>query len=103
LPPEKGPVGGFIVVITGIAVYRYGLGAEVPFGVVTAMLTEPTVPEGAVAVILLSLLIVKVVAAVPPNMTREALVNPPPLIITALPPVTGPALGLSVVIPGTAV
>jgi hypothetical protein len=45
---------------------------------------------------------VKFGEAVPPNVTLVAPVNPVPVIVTVLPPVGGPELGLTEVTVGTA-
>ena len=48
---------------------------------------------GAVAVMLVALLTVKLVAAVVPNLTALAPVKPVPVIVTEVPPVLGPEVG----------
>ena len=55
-------------------------------GVVTVTSAIPE-PAGEVAVILISELTVKLVAAVEPNLTAVAPVNPVPVIVTVVPPV----------------
>jgi hypothetical protein len=60
------------------------------------------VPAGAVAVIDVGLLTVKVVAAVAPKFTAVAAVKLVPVIVTVVPPVAGPAVGLIDVTVGTA-
>jgi len=55
--------------------------AEVPFGVVTVTSTVP-LPAGLVAVILVSLLTVKLLDAVGPNETLVAPVKPEPVMVT---------------------
>ena len=59
------------------------------------MTVTSTVPAagGAVAVMLVALLTVKLVAAVVPNLTALAPVKPVPVIVTEVPPVLGPELG----------
>ena len=61
-----------------------------------------TVPEpaGEVAEIEISLLTVYEAAAVPPNMTAVAPVNPVPVMVTTVPPVTGPLAGVRLVTAG---
>jgi hypothetical protein len=76
--------------------------ALVPPGVVTVTSTVP-VPEGAVALMLVALLTVKLEAAVVPNLTALAPVNPVPVIATGVLPVFGPELGLTPVTAGAAV
>ncbi len=67
--------------------------AEVPFGVVTVTSTVP-LPAGLVAVIWVSLLTVKPLAAVGPNETPVAPMKPEPVIVTLVPPAAGPLVGL---------
>jgi hypothetical protein len=73
--------------------------ALVPLGVVTVTSTVPD-PAGAVAVIWASLLTVKVVAAVEPNVTPVAPVKLAPVIVTDVPPEAGPEDGLTLVTVG---
>ena len=73
--------------------------ALVPPGVVTVTSTVP-VPEGAVALMLVALLTVKLEAAVVPNFTALAPVNPVPLIATEVLPALGPEVGLTPVTVG---
>jgi hypothetical protein len=47
------------------------------------------------AVILLAALTVNEVAAVAPNLTAEALVKPVPVMVTLVPPASGPPFGLT--------
>ncbi len=74
----------------------------VPPAVVTVTSTVPAVPAGAVAVIRVALLTVKVVAAVGPNDTPVAPVRFVPVIVTVFPPAVGPAVGLTAVTAGAA-
>ncbi len=67
--------------------------AEVPAGVVTVTSTVP-VPAGAVAVIGVALLTVKVVAATVPNLTPVAPVKLVPVMVTEVPPAVDPEVGL---------
>jgi hypothetical protein len=73
--------------------------ALVPPGVVTVTSTVP-VPVGEVALMFVELLTVKLEAAVVPNFTALAPVNPVPLIATEVVPVVGPELGLTPVTAG---
>ena len=61
------------------------------------------VPAGAVAVMPVALLTVKLEAAVVPNLTALAPVKPVPVIATEVLPVFGPELGLTPVTAGAAV
>ena len=74
--------------------------ALVPPGVVTVMLTVPADSAGAVAVMLVAPLIVKLVAAVDPNLTAVAPVRLVPVIVTLVPPASGPAGGATCVTVG---
>ena len=60
------------------------------------MTVTPTVPvpAGAKAVIWVSLLTVTPVAAADPKSTVDTPVNPDPLIVTRVPPASGPAVGV---------
>ena len=73
--------------------------ALVPPPVVTVTSTVP-VPAGAVAVMDVALLTVKVVAAVAPNFTAVAPVRLVPVMVTEVPPVLGPVVGLTPVTVG---
>jgi hypothetical protein len=73
---------------------------EVPLLVVTLTSTVPAAVAGAVAVICVSELIVKLVAAVPPNVTPVAPEKFVPVIVTTRPPAVLPVLGLTAVIAG---
>ncbi len=65
----------------------------VPLAVVTVTGTMPK-PAGATAVIWVSDTTVNEVAGTRPNRTAVAPVNPLPVRVTVVPPVTGPELGL---------
>ena len=65
-----------------------------PPGVVTVMSTVvPAEPAGDIAVIEISLLTVKLVAAVAPNLTAVEPVKPVPVIATEVPPAARPVVG----------
>ena len=74
---------------------------EVPPGVVTVVLTVPAASPGVVAVISVEVTTLKEVAAVVPNVTALVPVNPVPTIVTAVPPPSGPALGVTLLTVGT--
>lgn len=76
--------------------------ALVPEGVVTVTFTVPAEPAGAVAVIDVALLTVKLVAGVEPNSTAVAPVKLVPVIATEVPPAVEPDEGLRPVTVGTA-
>jgi hypothetical protein len=74
----------------------------VPPSVATVTSTVPTVPEGAVAVMLDDVLTVYACDGLPvPKSTLEASDRPVPVIVTTVPPVLGPVLGLTPVTVGT--
>ncbi len=76
--------------------------ALVPPTVVTVTSNVPAEPGGAVAVIWVGLLIVKLVAAVTPKLTALAARRLLPVMTTEVPPLVGPLAGLSAVPPGAA-
>jgi hypothetical protein len=73
--------------------------ALVPPGVVTVTSTVPTVPAGAVAVMLVALLTVKV-ARFAPKSTAVAPVKVVPVTVTLVVPVLCPEVGLTPVTVG---
>ena len=76
-----------------------GVVAEDPAGPTTTTSPVPE-PGGAVAVIEVSELTVKLVAAVTPKDTPVALVKFEPDTVTVVPPAVGPELGLTPVTTG---
>src|SRR3954454_5483301 len=64
------------------------------------MSTAPSAPAGEVASTSVSLTTLKSVAAMLPKFTAEVLVSPVPVIVTIVPPVLGPDVGLTAVIVG---
>ena len=66
---------------------------------VTVMSTVP-VPAGADAVISVADTTVKLVAALLPNITAEAPVKPVPVMVTRVPPASGPVFGETLVTTG---
>jgi hypothetical protein len=94
VPPATGPLAGEIRVTVGAGIYvnvSPATIALVPLGVVTLTSTVP-VPAGDVAVRLVAELYVTLAATVP-NATVDVLVNPVPVIVTAVPPAAGPLAG----------
>ena len=67
------------------------------------MLTVPADSAGATALMLVAPLIVKLVAAVEPNLTAVAPVRLVPVIVTDVPPPVGPAVGAICATVGAAV
>jgi hypothetical protein len=74
---------------------------EVPLGVVTVTLTVP-VPTGETAVIDVSLFTTTPVAALLPKATAVAPVRLVPVMVTEVPPASGPEVGLIEATLGTA-
>src|SRR5260370_3807444 len=75
--------------------------ADVPPGVVTVTSTVPAASAGEVVVMLVSLTTVKVSAVVSPKLTTPAPVKPVPVIVTTVPPASGPAAGVTAVTTGS--
>jgi hypothetical protein len=67
---------------------------------VTVTVTAPTVPTGVVAVIDVLLTTTTFVAAALPNVTVAPAAKLVPVMVTAVPPATGPLLGLTLVTVG---
>ena len=61
---------------------------------VTVMSTVPALPAGDVAVICVALTTVKLLAAVTPNLTVVAPVKLVPVMVTSVPPLVGPLVGV---------
>jgi hypothetical protein len=94
VPPVIGPLAGEMLVTVGTGTYVNVSSATialVPAGVVTLISTVP-VPSGEVAVKRVAELYLTLAALVP-NLTVDALVNPVPVIVTVVPPATGPFAG----------
>jgi hypothetical protein len=72
----------------------------VPAVVVTRTSTVPAECAGLSAVIEFELLTTKLVAGVPPKVTPVTLTKLPPVIVTLVPPPTGPAFGFTLVMKG---
>jgi hypothetical protein len=97
VPPATGPEVGEIPVTSGAAIYVYRSAADVadvPPAVVTVTSTLPGIPEGGTAIISVSLIHVYDAASVLPNFTAvKSPEKPVPVIVTVVPPATGPATG----------
>jgi hypothetical protein len=105
VPPPVGPADGLIAVTVGATTYPNWSAeevAEVPPAVVTVMSTVAAEWAGAVAVICVAELTVKLVAAVPPKLTAVAPVKLVPVIVTDPPPAVVPLDGLTPVTVGGA-
>ena len=67
-------------------------------GAITVTVAAPAPPAGAVAVIDVGLLYVKLVAGVAPKLTAVTPSKLVPVIVVTVPPATGPALGAMLLI-----
>ena len=102
VPPEVVPAVGLTEVITGTpkVYFEPAEVAEVPVALTAVISTVPAASAGEVAVIWVSELIVKLVAAVLPKLTAVTLVKPEPEMVTDVPPAVVPAVGLTDVMTG---
>jgi len=71
-----------------------------PLLLVTVTVTAPTLPPGVVAVMVVPFVTTTFVAAVPPNVTVAPAAKFVPVIVTAVPPATGPLFGATLVTVG---
>jgi hypothetical protein len=71
-----------------------------PPELVTVTVTAPAVPAGVVAVIVVLLTTTTLAAAVLPNVTVAPEAKFVPVMVTAVPPATGPLLGLTLLTVG---
>ena len=97
VPPANGPADELTAVTVGTASYVNWSALLVKLvtpDCVTVTSTTPADSAGAVAVIEIALFTVTPVAAVLPNLTVAPLTNPVPVIVTLVPPVVGPAVGV---------
>jgi hypothetical protein len=69
--------------------------AEVPAGVVTVTLTAPVASAAGLVTVILVALSEEMVAAALPKWTAVAPARLVPLMVTVVPPVSGPLLGLT--------
>ena len=103
--PETGPDVGLIFVTVGAPTYMnlsFDVTADVPPAVTTRMSTLPAVPAGLVTTIWLPVSLANVSASTVPNITATALARFAPVIVTLVPPVVGPKVGLIFVTVGAA-
>ena len=95
VPAASNPEGGSTNVIVGAATYvNAPPTVSIPPGVVTETACEPAIPLGVTAVIEVDEITLRVVAATPPKVTRFAPVKLVPVIVTVVPAVSGPNVGL---------
>ena len=71
-----------------------------PLLLVTVTVTAPAVPAGVVAVIDVLLTTVTLVAAAPPNVTVAPVAKFVPVMVTDVPPASGPPFGLTLLTAG---
>jgi hypothetical protein len=71
-----------------------------PPELVTVTVTAPALPAGVVAVIVVPFTTTTLVAAAPPNVTVAPLAKFVPVIVTAVPPASGPLFGLTLLTVG---
>ncbi len=95
VPPVSGPLVGVREVTVGAARKVKVPGPESPFGPVTTTSVAPGACAGVVTVMVVSSTTVKAVPGVPPKVTPVVPVNPLPVIVTGVPPVAGPLVGVS--------
>ena len=103
VPPAIGPAVGETPVTAGAAVkvkWSALEGAVAPPGVVTTTSTVPADAPGLVADIDVALLTVKLLAAVLPKVTALAEVRLVPVMVTLVPPLSGPEVGETAVTVG---
>jgi hypothetical protein len=68
---------------------------------VTVTVTAPALPAGVVAVMVVPFTTTTLLAAVPPNVTVAPEAKFVPVIVTAVPPATGPLFGATLLTVGT--
>ena len=94
VPPDTEPEAGLSLVTVGVnAKWSSRPVALVPFGVVTVMSTTPADSDGETAVIEVAEVTVKLLALTEPNLTAVAAVRLVPVMVTVVPPFTGPLAG----------
>jgi hypothetical protein len=99
VPPERGPELGETLVNVGIAAYiNPPVSVAEPPEIATTTFLAPAVPAGVTAVMEVALTTVTLVAATPPIVTVAPLIKPVPVIVTGVPPTSGPAFGEILVI-----
>src|ERR1700691_236010 len=92
VPPAAGPEVGLNDVMVGAGALYVNASASVPLPpmVVTATLTGPAEPAGVMTVTWVAESTIKLVAAVAPKLTALAPVKLAPVMVTEVPPVSGP-------------
>ena len=103
VPPVTGPLFGFTPLTVGTTTYVNPF-AKLPLcdpTFVTVTVTAPALPAGVVAVIVVLFTTVTLVAAPLPNVTVAPAAKFVPVIVTDVPPATGPLFGLTLLTVGT--
>jgi hypothetical protein len=100
LPPTIAPLVGDKLVSVGAATYMNVAPLLVAEAVLTVTALAPAASAGEVAVTVLSELTVTAVAAVVPKFTLRVLIKPAPVMVTTVPPVIGPEVGVIELITG---
>src|SRR5438105_320640 len=101
VPPALGPLLGFTPVIVARNLnWSFAETALVPPTVVTVTSTPAGLSGGEAATIEVAVLTAKLAAATEPNLTALAALKFVPLMVTLVPPATGPILGASPVTAG---
>src|SRR5579883_714546 len=96
VPPASGPAAGLMPVTVGADVYVNLSAAEVavvPPGAVTVMSTAPAAPAGLVATTWVAVSLT-IAPGTDPKSTAVALARLVPVMVTDVPPASGPAAGL---------
>lgn len=101
VPPAAGPLVGVTLVTVGMNLkWSLVVVTLVATLVVTVTSTTPAVSAGAFAVIVVDEVTVNDDVLTPPKCTAVAPVKPVPVIVTEVPPVAGPLLGVTFVTVG---
>jgi len=104
VPPVVGPALGLIEpIVGGVTNVNPFVSVAVPPAAVTLTVALPAVPPGVFAVIVVALTTTTLVAPMPPTVTLAPARKFVPVMTIAVPPVVGPALGLTDEIVGTGV
>ena len=103
VPPASGPTLGATVAIVGSATYvKPPVLVTIPPTVVTATSFAPTKPAGVTAVMEVALTTTTLVAATPPTFTVATATKFAPVIVIVVAPVSGPLMGATVAMVGSA-
>src|SRR4029077_8573087 len=101
VPPATGPLFGLTLLTVRVTTYVYPF-VRLPLCPlpVTVTVTAPALPAGVVAVIVVAFTTTTFVAEPFPNFTVAPPANFVPVIVTAVPPATGPLFGLTLLTVG---